>query len=78
VSVRPFAAGAHALHPEAVRDYLGGLDPHLQASAKTMHTLLSRSDRPPEEILELLPPECDAWKPAPLLMRRDELATTPA
>jgi hypothetical protein len=37
-----FAAGAHALHADAVREYFDGLDPHLHAAAKTMHTVLPR------------------------------------
>jgi len=39
-----FAAGPHALHPDAVREYFGGLEPHLLAVAKTIHTLLPRRD----------------------------------
>lgn len=39
-----FAAGMHALHPDAVREYFGGLEPHLDAAAKTIHTLLPRRD----------------------------------
>ncbi len=27
-----------------------------------------------EEILKLLPPEFDKWKPGPLLLRREQLA----
>ena len=39
-----FAAGAHALHADAIRQYFDGLEPHLQAAAKTMHTVLPRQD----------------------------------
>lgn len=39
-----FAAGPHALHPDAVREYFDGLEPHLHAAAKTMHTVLPRDD----------------------------------
>jgi hypothetical protein len=39
-----FAAGPHALHPDAVREYFGGLEAHLLAVAKTIHTLLPRRD----------------------------------
>lgn len=38
-----FAAGRFALHAEAVREYFGGLDEHLQAASKTMHTILPRA-----------------------------------
>src|SRR5439155_10988758 len=41
-----FAAGAHALHPEAVGEYFDGLEAHLHAAAKTMHTILPRPDEP--------------------------------
>jgi hypothetical protein len=41
-----FASGAHALHPDAVRQYFGGLDEHLHAVAKTIHTVLPRHDEP--------------------------------
>jgi hypothetical protein len=41
-----FATGPHALHPDAVREYFGGLDRHLQAVAKTIHTVLPRHDEP--------------------------------
>jgi len=37
-----FASGVHALHADAVRQYFEGLDEHLQASVKTMHTVLPR------------------------------------
>lgn len=39
-----FASGAHALHPDAVRQYFDGLEPHLQAVAKTIHSVLPRPD----------------------------------
>src|SRR6185295_17137772 len=39
-----FAAGRHALAAEAVREYFGGLEPHLQAAARTIHTVLPRED----------------------------------
>lgn len=39
-----FAAGASALYAEAVRGYFGGLDEHLHAASKTMHTILPRHD----------------------------------
>jgi hypothetical protein len=39
-----FASGAHALHPDALRDYFDGLEPHLHAASKTMHTILPRPD----------------------------------
>lgn len=39
-----FASGAHALHPDALRDYFDGLEPHLNAAAKSMHTILPRPD----------------------------------
>jgi len=39
-----FASGAHALPAEGVREYFDGLDTHLQASAKTIHTILPRHD----------------------------------
>jgi hypothetical protein len=39
-----FAAGAHALHPDALQGYFDGLEPHLQAASKTMHTILPRPD----------------------------------
>ena len=39
-----FAAGAHALHADAVREYFDGLEPHLDAAAKTIHTVLPRHD----------------------------------
>lgn len=39
-----FAAGAHALHADAVREYFDGLEPHLNAAAKTIHTVLPRHD----------------------------------
>ncbi|HET8797775.1 MAG TPA: hypothetical protein VFO89_08810 [Thermoanaerobaculia bacterium] len=39
-----FAAGAHALHPDAVREYFDGLDIHLRAAARSMHTILPRAD----------------------------------
>lgn len=38
-----FAAGAHALHADAVREYFDGLEPHLHAASKTMHTILPRA-----------------------------------
>jgi hypothetical protein len=41
-----FAAGAHALHPDAVREYFDGLEPHLHAAARTIHTVLPRHDEP--------------------------------
>ena len=41
-----FASGAHALHPEAVRQYFDGLEPHLHAVAKTIHSILPRGDEP--------------------------------
>lgn len=37
-----FAAGAHALHAETVREYFDGLEEHLDAAAKTIHTVLPR------------------------------------
>jgi hypothetical protein len=37
-----FATGAHALHADAVRQYFDGLDAHLHAAVKTMHTVLPR------------------------------------
>jgi hypothetical protein len=37
-----FAAGKHALHADAVREYFEGLEPHLDAVAKTIHTILPR------------------------------------
>lgn len=39
-----FAAGRHALPAEAVREYFDGLEPHLHATAKTIHTILPRED----------------------------------
>ncbi len=39
-----FAAGPHALHADAVRQYFDGLEPHLHAAARTMHTILPRHD----------------------------------
>lgn len=39
-----FASGSHALPAEGVRDYFDGLETHLQASAKTIHTILPRHD----------------------------------
>ncbi|HEU4887588.1 MAG TPA: hypothetical protein VFV49_06870 [Thermoanaerobaculia bacterium] len=39
-----FAAGSHALHADAVRDYFDGLEPHLHAAAKSIHTILPRHD----------------------------------
>lgn len=39
-----FAAGPHALHADAVRQYFDGLEPHLHAAVKTMHTTLPRHD----------------------------------
>jgi hypothetical protein len=39
-----FAAGAHALHADAVRGYFDGLETHLHAAARTMHTILPRHD----------------------------------
>lgn len=39
-----FASGAHALHPDAVRQYFDGLDPHLHSVARTIHTILPRAD----------------------------------
>jgi hypothetical protein len=39
-----FASGAHALPAEAVREYFDGLEPHLRAAAKTIHTVLPRDD----------------------------------
>ncbi|HYR27326.1 MAG TPA: hypothetical protein VEU30_02600, partial [Thermoanaerobaculia bacterium] len=41
-----FAAGANALYADAVRTYLAGLDDHLNASLRTMHTVLPRPDEP--------------------------------
>ncbi len=37
-----FATGVHALHADAVRQYFEGLDTHLHAAVKTMHTVLPR------------------------------------
>jgi hypothetical protein len=45
-----FATGKNALYAEAVRPYLEGLDAHLQAALKTMHTSLPR----PEEAVPCL------------------------
>lgn len=39
-----FAVGAHALHPDALREYFRGLEPHLHAAARSMHTILPRAD----------------------------------
>jgi hypothetical protein len=39
-----FAAGVHALHADAVREYFDGIEPHLHAAAKTIHTVLPRHD----------------------------------
>jgi hypothetical protein len=39
-----FAAGASALYADAVRPYFTGLDEHLHAASKTMHTILPRPD----------------------------------
>jgi hypothetical protein len=39
-----FAAGAHALPAEAVREYFDGLDLHLNAVARTIHSVLPRHD----------------------------------
>lgn len=39
-----FASGASALVAEAVREYFGGLEEHLHAAAKAMHTILPRHD----------------------------------
>lgn len=41
-----FAAGAHALPAEGVREYFDGLDRHLAAVAKTIHSVLPRADEP--------------------------------
>jgi hypothetical protein len=38
-----FATGPHALHPDALREYFDGLDPHLQAAAKSIHSVLPRA-----------------------------------
>ena len=37
-----FATGPHALHADAVRQYFDGLDAHLHAAVKSMHTILPR------------------------------------
>ena len=37
-----FATGAHALHPDAAEQYFTGLEAHLDAVAKTIHTVLPR------------------------------------
>ncbi|HEY4640157.1 MAG TPA: hypothetical protein VII75_02350 [Thermoanaerobaculia bacterium] len=37
-----FASGRHALHPEALREYFDGLEPHLHAVAKTIHSVLPK------------------------------------
>jgi hypothetical protein len=37
-----FAGGRDALHPDAVRGYFDGLDEHLHAASRTMHTILPR------------------------------------
>src|SRR5438552_11220469 len=39
-----FADGADALPAEATREYFGGLDVHLQAVAKSIHSVLPRQD----------------------------------
>lgn len=39
-----FASGPHALHPDALREYFDGLDDHLQAVAKTIHSILPRAE----------------------------------
>ncbi len=39
-----FASGQNALHPDAVREYFDDLEPHLNAAARTMHTILPRAD----------------------------------
>ncbi|HXH37766.1 MAG TPA: hypothetical protein VNN08_03985 [Thermoanaerobaculia bacterium] len=39
-----FASGAHALPAEAVREYFDGLEAHLRAAAKTIHTVLPKDD----------------------------------
>jgi hypothetical protein len=41
-----FASGARALHAEAAREYFGGLETHLHAVAKTIHSVLPRHDEP--------------------------------
>ncbi|MGZ5441588.1 MAG: hypothetical protein ACXW5U_04025 [Thermoanaerobaculia bacterium] len=48
-----FATGMHALHADAVRQYLEGLDAHLHAAVKTMHTVLPRpSEAMPYLVIE--------------------------
>jgi hypothetical protein len=39
-----FATGAQALPAEGVREYFDGLEAHLHAAAKTIHTILPRED----------------------------------
>ena len=39
-----FASGAQALPAEGVREYFDGLEAHLHAAAKTIHTILPRED----------------------------------
>jgi hypothetical protein len=39
-----FASGAQALPAEGVREYFDGLEVHLHAAAKTIHTILPRED----------------------------------
>lgn len=39
-----FAGGADALHADATREYFDGLSAHLNAAAKTIHTVLPRHD----------------------------------
>jgi hypothetical protein len=41
-----FAAGAHALPAEGVREYFDGLEEHLAAVARTIHSVLPRHDEP--------------------------------
>jgi hypothetical protein len=41
-----FASGQDALHADAVREYFDGLDVHLHAAAKTIHSVLPRHDEP--------------------------------
>ncbi len=38
-----FATGANALHADAVKQYFDGLDVHLAAAARSMHTVLPRA-----------------------------------
>ena len=48
-----FATGTHALHADAVRQYFDGLETHLHAAVKTMHTVLPRDAETEFALVEL-------------------------